>query len=432
MSESSVKRSHLNNGSNRSYSNGNSREYIPYNLRPHSSSNATNRSRNTPNNSWTQRPKTNGYQSRGQCAPEPPAGMEVLKNFYREDPRVIDRPALETANYLRENGITIQGTEVPKPIFSFDECTLPDRLMNGLLKQGYTKPTPIQSQGLPIALSGRDMVGIAQTGSGKTLAYILPAFIHMEGQQLRRGYGPMCLILAPTRELAQQIQAVVQEFSYNRSICVFGGASKGPQRRDIERNSPSIVIACPGRLIDFIESGVIHLSNISYLVLDEADRMLDMGFEPQIRKIVAQIPTNRQTLMWSATWPKEVRKLAEDFLRNYIQINIGALSLSANHNITQIIEVCEDNDKSRKLYDLLAEIRANCKENKTIIFAETKRKVDDLTNEMRASGWPSMCIHGDKPQHERDWVLHEFRSGRSPILVATDVAARGLGESVFY
>jgi superfamily II DNA/RNA helicase len=134
--------------------------------------------------------------------------------------------------------------------------------------------------------------------------------------------------------------------------------------------------------------------------------MLDMGFEPQIRKIVAQIPTNRQTLMWSATWPKEVRKLAEDFLRNYIQINIGALSLSANHNITQIIDVCEDNDKSRKLYDLLAEIRANCKENKTIIFAETKRKVDDLTNEMRASGWPSMCIHGDKPQHERDWVLH--------------------------
>jgi ATP-dependent RNA helicase DDX5/DBP2 len=114
--------------------------------------------------------------------------MEVLKNFYREDARVRDRPALETSNYLRENGITVQGTEVPKPIFTFDECTLPDRLLNGLYKQGYTKPTPIQSQGLPIGLSGRDMVGIAQTGSGKTLAYILPAFIHMEGQQARRGF----------------------------------------------------------------------------------------------------------------------------------------------------------------------------------------------------------------------------------------------------
>lgn len=216
----------------------------------------------------------------------------------------------------------------------------------------------------------------------------------------------MCLVLAPTRELAQQIHAVVCNFTYNRSVCVFGGASKGPQIRDIRNKNPTIVIACPGRLIDFIESGIIHLANISYLVLDEADRMLDMGFEPQIKKIIEQIPKDRQTLMWSATWPKEVRALAEAYLHNYVHINIGSLSLCANHNITQIVDVCDDGDKAQKLYKLLADIGADRKENKTIIFAETKRKVDDLTRQMRNTGWPSMCIHGDKSQQERDWVLN--------------------------
>lgn len=216
----------------------------------------------------------------------------------------------------------------------------------------------------------------------------------------------MCLVLAPTRELAQQINGVVNDFCYNRSVCVFGGAAKGPQIRDINNKRPTVVIACPGRLIDFIESGIIHLANISYLVLDEADRMLDMGFEPQIRKIIAQIPKDRQTLMWSATWPKEVRGLAEDFLHNYIHVNIGALSLCANHNITQIVDVCDDGEKVEKLYKLLTEIRADKKENKTLIFAETKRKVDELSRQMRNTGWPSMCIHGDKSQQERDWVLN--------------------------
>lgn len=166
-----------------------------------------------------------------------------------------------------------------------------------------------------------------------------------------------------------------------------------------------MVIATPGRLIDFLESGILHLSNISYLVLDEADRMLDMGFEPQIRKVVSQISTNRQTLMWSATWPKEVRTLAEDFLKEYVHVNIGALSLCANHNITQIIDVCEEHDKGQKLYALLSEVMAESKDNKTIIFAETKRKVDDLTRRLRSDGFPCMCIHGDKSQSERDWVL---------------------------
>lgn len=167
-----------------------------------------------------------------------------------------------------------------------------------------------------------------------------------------------------------------------------------------------MVIATPGRLIDFLESNIISLANVSYLVLDEADRMLDMGFEPQIRKIIDKIsPDNRHTLMWSATWPKEVRSLAEDFLKDYIQINIGAMGLTANHNITQIVDVVDEYEKSQKLFSLLTEIGQDTKENKTIIFAETKKKVDDLTRQMRSNGWPAMCIHGDKSQQERDWVL---------------------------
>ena len=217
----------------------------------------------------------------------------------------------------------------------------------------------------------------------------------------------MALVLAPTRELAQQIQEVVCQFNSRFSaVCLVGGASKGPQIKDINRKKPMIIIATPGRLNDFLESGIVTLANISYLVLDEADRMLDMGFEPQIRRIVSQIPPGkRQTLMWSATWPKEVRALAEDFLVDYVQINIGALQLHANHNITQIVDICEELDKKDKLFRLLSEIMKETKENKTIIFAETKKKVDDLTKQMRNGGWPAMCIHGDKSQAEREWVL---------------------------
>lgn len=356
-----------------------------------------------------------------------PSDMVIKKNFYMETPETQGRPAAEVEEYLNQNQITCKGYGVPKPILTFEEYEWAPKIMEPCRRNGYTKPTPIQGQGWPIALSGRDLVGIAQTGSGKTLAYIMPAIVHIEGQTGdRKMYGPMALVLAPTRELAQQIHEVVRQFTHVRSVCVFGGASKGPQIREITRNHPHLVIATPGRLIDFIESNIISLSNISYLVLDEADRMLDMGFEPQIRKIIEQMTVkDRQTLMWSATWPKEVRALAEDFLVDYQQINIGALSLSANHNITQVVEVCDEMDKRARLFRLLDEIRTR-EANKTIIFAETKRKVDDLAKEMRNGGWPAMCIHGDKSQPERDWVLREFKSGRAPILVATDVAARGL------
>uniref|UniRef100_A0A674BXM6 RNA helicase n=1 Tax=Salmo trutta TaxID=8032 RepID=A0A674BXM6_SALTR len=361
------------------------------------------------------------------------------KNFYNEHPELQRMTPYDIDEFRRRKEITVSGTGCPRAITSFRQAQFPRKhhsnsfrnfryVMDVLLSQDFKEPTSIQSQGFPLALSGRDMVGIAQTGSGKTLAYLLPAIVHINHQPyLERGDGPICLVLAPTRELAQQVQQVAHDYgktSRIKSTCVYGGAPKGPQIRDLERGT-EICIATPGRLIDFLEAGKTNLRRCTYLVLDEADRMLDMGFEPQIRKIVDQIRPDRQTLMWSATWPKDVRQLAEDFLRDYVQINVGALELSANHNILQIVDVCMENEKDNKLLQLMEEIMAE-KENKTIIFVETKKRCDELTRRMRRDGWPAMCIHGDKSQPERDWVLTEFRSGKAPILIATDVASRGL------
>ncbi|CAB1449928.1 unnamed protein product [Pleuronectes platessa] len=350
------------------------------------------------------------------------------KNFYNEHPEVQRMSQYDLEEYRRKKEITIRGSGCPKPVSTFHQAHFPQYVLDVLMQQNFKEPTAIQAQGFPLALSGRDMVGIAQTGSGKTLSYLLPAIVHINHQPyLERGDGPICLVLAPTRELAQQVQQVAHDYGKSSRIkttCVYGGAPKGPQIRDLERGV-EICIATPGRLIDFLEAGKTSLRRCTYLVLDEADRMLDMGFEPQIRKIVDQIRPDRQTLMWSATWPKEVRQLAEDFLKDYVQINVGALELSANHNILQIVDVCMENEKDQKLIQLMEEIMAE-KENKTIIFVETKKRCDDLTRRMRRDGWPAMCIHGDKSQPERDWVLTEFRSGKAPILIATDVASRGL------
>ncbi|XP_065360891.1 uncharacterized protein LOC135954625 [Calliphora vicina] len=350
------------------------------------------------------------------------------KNFYKPCDSVVARTQTEVDGFLSTNEITLKGVSIPTPSIDFDEGGFPEYVMSGIKKMGFAKPTAIQAQGWPIALSGRDMVGVAQTGSGKTLAYVLPAVVHINNQpRLEHGDGPIALILAPTRELAQQIQQVANEFgsqTHVRNTCIFGGAPKHYQSRDLERGV-EIVIATPGRLIDFLERGVTNLKRCTYLVLDEADRMLDMGFEPQIRKIIKQIRPDRQVLMWSATWPKEVRNLAEEFLDNYIQINIGSLTLSANHNILQIVDVCDENEKDFKLIKLLGEISSE-KDTKTIIFVETKKRVDEITRTISRQGWRACAIHGDKSQQERDYVLASFRNGRNAILVATDVAARGL------
>jgi len=344
---------------------------------------------------------------------------------------------MEVQQYRATHQITVSGNNVvaPNPVFSFEEANLPNYLMDEIRRNKFEVPTPIQAQSWPIAMSGKDMVGVAQTGSGKTLGYMAPAIIHTCNQDyIRRGEGPIVLVLVPTRELAIQVQQVVQEFGHSsnvRSCCVYGGAPKWEQVQNL-RNGAECIIATPGRMIDFLESGKTNLKRCTYLVLDEADRMLDMGFEPQIRKIIEQIRPDRQTMMFSATWPKEVRKLAEDFIKSYVQVNIGALELTANKNILQIVDVCSDYEKEEKLEKLLAEI-AKEKENKTIIFVETKRKADDITYGMNRKGYYMMAIHGDKDQRQRERTLNQFkepqsraRNGQCPILVATDVASRGL------
>jgi len=353
-----------------------------------------------------------------------------VKDFYHPHPTVAERPRHEIEAFRAKHAITVKGKNVPDPILKFGEVSFPDYVEAQILKEGFTEPTSIQAQGWPIALSGHNMVGVAQTGSGKTLAYTLPAVVHINAQsRLRPGDGPIALVLAPTRELAQQIQTVAKDYgssTHVRSTCVFGGAPRRQQAYDLRRGV-EFLIATPGRLLDFLTEGTTNLKRCTYLVLDEADRMLDMGFEPQIRKIIEQIRPDRQVLMWSATWPTEIRNLANQFLGDYIQVNIGSLELSANKNILQIVDVCRENEKEEKLNALLQEISGE-QERRTIIFAMTKRKVDNLARMLHRAGWKAAAIHGDKSQSERDGVLRNFRNGRIDILVATDVAARGLGK----
>ncbi|KAJ3280316.1 ATP-dependent RNA helicase dbp2 [Borealophlyctis nickersoniae] len=361
-------------------------------------------------------------------ARELPKLPKFEKNFYREHSIVASRSQAEVDAFRAKHDISLVGPNIPRPVEAFEEANFPPYVMTELAAAGFMTPTPIQSQGWPMALSGRDLVGIAETGSGKTLAYVLPAIVHINAQPLLQpGDGPIVLILAPTRELAIQIQAECSKFGSTSKIkntCLYGGAPRGPQIRDLSRGI-EVCIATPGRLIDMLESGKTNLRRVTYLVMDEADRMLDMGFEPQIRKIVDQIRPDRQTLMWSATWPKEVQNLARDYLKDYIQVNIGSLELSANHNVAQLIEICTEADKKGKLIRLL-EKYMDRETHKTIIFTGTKRMADEITRYLRQDGFAALAIHGDKKQQERDWVMQEFKNGRAPILIATDVAARGL------
>ncbi|GJD08527.1 ATP-dependent RNA helicase DBP2-A [Galdieria sulphuraria] len=334
------------------------------------------------------------------------------KNFYVEHPQVSKRSEAEVRAFREEQEITTEGENVPRPVVSFEEASFPDYVLEQIRRCGFKAPTAIQAQAWPIALKGRDLIAVAETGSGKTCGYLLPAIVHINAQPyLSPGDGPIVLVLAPTRELAVQIQQEATRFGASSRIkntCVYGGVSRGPQARDLSRGV-EIVIATPGRLIDFLESGRTNLKRVTYVVLDEADRMLDMGFEPQLRQIISQVRPDRQTLMFTATWPKEVREIAHEFLRrDHIRVTIGTLDLTANKNIDQTIEVCEESDKPLRLSKLL------------------EKKADELTRSLRGNGWPALAVHGDKSQQERDWVLSQFRSGKQPLMVATDVAARGL------
>jgi ATP-dependent RNA helicase DDX5/DBP2 len=352
------------------------------------------------------------------------------KNFYKEHPNVAARSDADVKAFRAEHSMTVIGKDIPKPVETFEEAGFPGYVLKEINQQGFAAPTAIQSQGWPMALSGRDLIGIASTGSGKTLAYCLPSILHINAQPLLSpGDGPIVLVLAPTRELAVQIQQECSKFGRSskiRNTCIYGGVPRGQQIRDLARGV-EICIATPGRLIDMLESGKTNLKRVTYLVLDEADRMLDMGFEPQIRKIVDQIRPDRQTLMWSATWPKEVQNLTRDYLKDQIQVNIGSLELSASHNITQIVEVISDFEKRDRLLKHL-ETAMEDRKSKVLIFVSTKKVADEITRYLRQDGWPALAIHGDKAQSERDWVLNEFKTGKSPLMVATDVASRGIGK----
>ena len=333
--------------------------------------------------------------------------------------------------YRKRHEITVKaprGVEVPDPMQDFDDGkgTWPKSLLDAVKRAGYEKPTAIQSQSWPIALSGHDIISVAKTGSGKTCGYLFPGFINIQKRGGRsQGGGPMAVVLAPTRELATQIQDEALKFGSSvacYSVVVYGGASKGYQLRSL-RSRPQIVVATPGRLNDFLEMGAVDLRESSYVVLDEADRMLDMGFEPQIRKILQKVPSQRQTLFFTATWPKAVIRVATAILTNPVQVNIGDTDqLVANKDITQKIEILTGFEKQKRLMDILN--NPPCPQPlKALIFCSTKKMCDQLG---RAVGNLAAVIHGDKDQRERDWVMNSFRSGRSPVLIATDVAARGL------
>jgi ATP-dependent RNA helicase DDX5/DBP2 len=262
--------------------------------------------------------------------------IEFKKNFYVEHANVARMTEPEVTGYRVEHSMNVIGRDVPRPVKSFDEAGFPDYILDEVKKAQFEHPTPIQGQGWPMALSGRDVVGIAKTGSGKTLAFILPAIVHINAQPLlNRGDGPIVLVLCPTRELAMQTQQECNKFGHSSRIkntCVYGGAPKGGQARDLE-NGVEIVIATPGRLIDFLESGKTNLRRVTYLVLDEADRMLDMGFEKQMKQIISQIRPDRQTLLWSATWPKDVQSIASAFTKDPIQVTIGSEDLAVNDKV---------------------------------------------------------------------------------------------------
>uniref|UniRef100_A0A0D9Y3X4 RNA helicase n=1 Tax=Oryza glumipatula TaxID=40148 RepID=A0A0D9Y3X4_9ORYZ len=350
------------------------------------------------------------------------AGVYPAQNVFSE---AASGDRISPEAYRAKHEITIVGNEAPAPFMTFQSTGFPPEILREVQQAGFSAPTPIQAQSWPIALRNRDIVAVAKTGSGKTLGYLIPGFILLKRLQHNSRDGPTVLVLSPTRELATQIQDEAKKFGRSSrisSVCLYGGAPKGPQLRDLERGA-DIVVATPGRLNDILEMRRVSLHQVSYLVLDEADRMLDMGFEPQIRKIVKQVQPKRQTLMFTATWPKEVRKIASDLLSNPVQVNIGNTDqLVANKSITQYVDVITPPEKSRRLDQIL---RSQEPGSKIIIFCSTKRMCDQLARNL-ARQYGASAIHGDKSQAERDSVLSEFRSGRCPILVATDVAARGL------
>jgi ATP-dependent RNA helicase DDX3X len=347
------------------------------------------------------------------------AGSNKGINFSKYD----DIPVSITANY---------GEQPPAPLESFSSIRLQPSIKENIARAKYETPTPVQKYSIPAVINGRDLMACAQTGSGKTAAFLIPVIEKILQSPTQSQWGsrkaiPQCLILSPTRELASQIHVENLKMCYKTSLkgcVVYGGAPIGGQIRELGYGC-DMLVGTPGRLIDMIDKGVVALNNIKYLVLDEADRMLDMGFEKDIRKIVEErdMPgaDYRTTLMFSATFPKDIRQLATDFLkRDHLFLKVGRVG-STTESIRQNIKLVTEYEKQAELLKDLKEIKG-----RTLIFSETKRDTDLLARFLFGKGFACSGIHGDRSQNEREAALRSFKAGRTEILVATDVAARGL------
>ncbi|KAF3056586.1 Pre-mRNA-processing ATP-dependent RNA helicase PRP5 [Daldinia childiae] len=356
----------------------------------------------------------------------------VRKNFWVEPSELSEMTDVELADLRIElDGIKVSGKDVPKPVQKWSQCALSRKTLDIVDSLGYEKPTPIQMQAFPTIMSGRDVIGVAKTGSGKTLAFLLPMFRHIKDQRpLKESEGPISLIMTPTRELATQIYRDCKPFlkSMNlRGVCAYGGAPIKDHIAELKRGA-EIVVCTPGRMIDLLAANqgrVTNLKRVTYVVLDEADRMFDMGFEPQVMKIFANMRPDRQTILFSATMPRIMDALAKKVLNNPVEITVGGKSVVAPE-ITQVVEIREENTKFVRLLELLGVLYDRDEDARALIFVERQEKADDLLKELLRKGYPCMSIHGGKDQIDRDSTIIDFKAGVIPVLIATSVAARGL------
>lgn len=330
--------------------------------------------------------------------------------------------------------VEFSGQNLPEPMNSWKEGNFSGVMRYNLRKCRFENPTPVQKYSVPTVMNFRNLMACAQTGSGKTAAFLVPTFENLMRREDRRErtrsgntYYPRCVVFAPTRELAQQIHREARKFLYctgMRAVCVFGGGGKWDQLNNM-KSGMEILIGTPGRMNDFCSKGNINLEAVQFLILDEADRMLDMGFEPQIREIVQEygMPAKheRTTLMFSATFPRDIQRLAADFMDDYLFLAIGRVG-AASDLIDQQVRQVEYYDKDKELVNMLQHM-----EGKTLVFVQTKRKADELQWELdRNHNIKADAIHGDKSQYEREQALANFREGKTQVLIGTDVCARGI------
>jgi len=339
----------------------------------------------------------------------------ALRRRLRDPVVLIDASILATGQPGRDQ-------EVVLTLFTDLELAAP--VQAAVQAQGYDTPTPIQARAIPVVLAGRDLVGLAQTGTGKTAAFVLP-LIHRLLAENKQAPGRSCraLILSPTRELAAQIEASVRAYSKGTSLScavVFGGVKAGPQIKTLARGV-DILVATPGRLLDHLGERKVRLDLTRYVVLDEADQMLDLGFIPAIRRLLKAVGPERQTLMFSATMPPPIRKLAEDFLSHPETVAVTPPSKPAER-IEQKVFYADASDKPAALIDLMAPEAGK----RTIVFTRTKYGADRVAKRLIKYGHKANAIHGNKSQNQRIRALDAFKSGEAPVLVATDIAARGI------